>query len=89
MSYSVGIEERISTGCGHRRKARLLNFELIDAIGKTLHVEFALIVSCQRISILICLADNLNGRFHAKAGRIGHFEPQFAAIALRECRTSK
>ena len=65
---------------GHNRKAGLPDFELIDAVRQALHVQTALIAGRQSISILIRLADDLNGRFHTKTGRIGHFKAQFAAL---------
>jgi hypothetical protein len=67
---------------GCRCKARLANLEPVDAKGQALHVQAALIAGRQSVSILIRLADDLNGCFHAKARRIGHFKAQFTAIAL-------
>jgi hypothetical protein len=68
------------------RKARLLDFELIDAIGQALHIQVALIVGRQSISVLIGLADDLHRGFHGKTGRIGDFKAQFSAIALAKER---
>ena len=67
-------------------KAGLRNFEPIDAVGQPLHVERALIAGRQGVPVLIRRAGNLNRRFHAQAGRIGHFKAQFAAIALAKER---
>ena len=59
---------------GYPRKARLLNFELIDAVRQALHIQATLIARCQSISITIRLARDLNCGFHCQTGRIGHFE---------------
>ena len=71
---------------GYVRKARLLNFELIDAVGQALHIEVTLIVGRKSVAILIRLADDLNRGFHAETVRIGHSKAQFAAIALAKER---
>ena len=67
---------------GYDGKARLPDFEPIDAKRQTLDVEASLIAGCQRIPITIRLADNLNRCFHAQPGRVTHLEVQFATSAL-------
>ena len=71
---------------GRGYKARLPYFELIDAVRQALHVQVALFAGGKSISIAVRLADDLNRRFHAKTGRIGHSEAQFAAITLAKER---
>ena len=68
---------------GDLRKARLSNFQLIDAVGQSLHVEIALIVGRQSVPIL-GLAGDLNRRLYAQAGWIDNIQPQFAVIRLPE-----
>jgi hypothetical protein len=63
-------------------ETRLLHSELINAKGKTLHIQVSLLVRREGISILISAADNLHRRFDAATSRVGHFHAQFAAIAL-------
>ncbi len=41
-----------------------------------------LLAGGQSIVVLIGLARNLDGRFDAKSGRVGHRETQLAAVAL-------
>ena len=75
-------------GFRYAGKARVVNFELIDAIRQALHVQATLVTGRQCISILIRLARDLNCYFHAKPPRIDDFNAQFAAIALAEERES-
>ena len=71
---------------GYLRKARLLDFKLIDTVRQALHVQAALIAGCRSTSILIRLADDLNRGSNAKTVRIGYSKAQLAAIALAEER---
>src|SRR5271166_2647018 len=73
-------------GFRYPRKARLLDFQLINAVRQTLQVQIPLFAGRQSISILICPAGDLHGCFHAEPARIAYFETQFAAIALAEER---
>lgn len=67
----------------------MLNYELIYPIGKAPHAERALITGRQNILVLIRFAGDLDGRFHAKAGGIGDYQPQFASVALSKCPATK
>lgn len=58
---------------GEVRKTRLRYLNLIDPVGKTLHIQAALIIGHKRVSILIRLAYDLNGRSYARACRVSHF----------------
>ncbi len=59
-------------GLGEVRKARLSYLDLIDPVRETLYIQAALIIGRQGISILICLAYDLNRRSYAQASRVGH-----------------
>jgi hypothetical protein len=67
-------------------KARLLDFDPIDSIRKTLNIQIAQIAGAYSIVVLIRSADNLHRCFHAKPGRIGNLNAQFAVIALARKR---
>src|SRR5580693_1146305 len=67
---------------GHGSEPRLLDCELIDSIGQALHAQFSIIVGGQAVSVLIRIASDLDGRFHAKTGGIGHLKAQLAAVTL-------
>ena len=70
------------------RETGLIDFEMVDAEGQALQVEGALVAGRQDASILVRFTNDLNDCLYAKAGRVGHFETQFAAGALREERQS-
>jgi hypothetical protein len=60
---------------------------LIDAIRQALHIQRPLLVGRQNIPILIRIAGDVQGRSHPQAGRVGHRNTQFAAIALTKERS--
>src|ERR1700722_17103462 len=64
------------------RKTMLSDFQLINAVRQALHIQPSELARRQSVSILVGLADDLNRCSDAEAGRIGHFEAQFAAGAL-------
>ena len=71
-----------------RCEASLFYFELINAIGQTLHVQRSLIVGRQNTAILIGIAGKVKNRSHPQARGVGHLDAQFTAIALakeRQC----
>src|SRR5579863_2593362 len=76
-------------GFGHSRKPGLRNLEPINAVGEALYVQAALIVGRQCVAIVVRLTSDMNGRFYAQTRRIGHFQTQFATIALAEERQGK
>ena len=59
-------------GLGEVRKASLSYHDLIDPVRETLYIQPALITGRQGISILICLAYDLNRCSYAQASRVGH-----------------
>jgi hypothetical protein len=48
----------MSTDSSIFRETRLLDFELIDAVGQALHVKSTLLAGCQSVSVLIRLTDD-------------------------------
>ena len=65
-----------------RCETGLLDGELVEAIGKALHVQRAVVAGGQGIVVLIGLARNLDRGFDPKSGRVGNRETQLAPVAL-------
>ena len=65
-------------------ETRPTDLELIHPIWKALQGQRPLIIGSEDVAVLIPLAGDLNRGFHAETRLIGHPEPQFSAVALRE-----
>ncbi len=68
--------------CESVAKPGCLNFDVVNAIGKTLRDQIAVRIRGEGVSILVRFADDLHCGANPKSRGIGDFKPEFAVIGL-------